>query len=94
VWEAHDPTELAGSLRGTRLYVSSGDGRPGPLDSPGSGVDRIELAVHRESRAFVRRLRDERIGLRADFYGAGTHRWPYFERSLRRALPTLVGGGR
>jgi diacylglycerol O-acyltransferase/trehalose O-mycolyltransferase len=94
VWAAHDPTKLAGSLRGTRLYVSSGDGRPGPLDSPGTASDRIEPVVYRESRAFVRRIRDDGITVRADFYGAGTHQWPYFERSLRRALPTLVGGDR
>jgi diacylglycerol O-acyltransferase / trehalose O-mycolyltransferase len=94
VWAAHDPTELAGSLRGTRLYVSSGDGRPGPLDSPGTERDGIEAEVHGESRTFVRRLRAAGIPVRADFYGAGTHQWPYFERSLRRALPTLAGGGR
>jgi diacylglycerol O-acyltransferase / trehalose O-mycolyltransferase len=31
VWEAHDPTELAGRLRGTPLFVSAGDGLPGPF---------------------------------------------------------------
>jgi diacylglycerol O-acyltransferase / trehalose O-mycolyltransferase len=93
VWAAHDPTELAERLRGTRLFVSSGDGRAGPLDPRDASPDRIEPVVGRESRAFVRRLRDERIPVRADFYGSGTHTWPYFERELRRALPTLLGQG-
>jgi diacylglycerol O-acyltransferase/trehalose O-mycolyltransferase len=34
VWAAHDATALAGRLRDTRLFVSAGDGRPGPLDPP------------------------------------------------------------
>jgi diacylglycerol O-acyltransferase / trehalose O-mycolyltransferase len=91
VWAAHDPTELAGKLRGTRLFVSAGNGRPGPLDPAGTPADDIEPAVLRQSRAFTRRLHAESIPARVDFYGPGTHDWPYWERELRRALPTLVG---
>ncbi|MFD0427886.1 alpha/beta hydrolase-fold protein [Streptomyces zhihengii] len=29
VWEAHDPYHLARHLRGTRVHLSAGDGRPG-----------------------------------------------------------------
>jgi S-formylglutathione hydrolase FrmB len=89
VWERHDPTELAGRLRGTALFVSSGDGRPGPLDRPGARRDPIERVVFGESRAFVARLRALGIPARVDLYGPGTHSWPYWERGLRRALPTL-----
>ena len=56
VWAAHDPTELAGRLRAVRLFVSAGNGRPGPLDTPGAQPDAVERTVLRESRAFVRRL--------------------------------------
>ncbi len=56
IWEAHDPTALAARLRGTRLFVSAGDGRPGPLDS-GGGSDPIEAFIHRENLALARRLR-------------------------------------
>ena len=90
VWAAHDPTELAGRLRGTRLFVSAGDGSIGPLDAPGTPEDDIEPTVLRESRAFVQRLRADRIGARVDFYGPGTHNWPYWERELERALPLLT----
>jgi diacylglycerol O-acyltransferase/trehalose O-mycolyltransferase len=91
VWAAHDPTELAGRLRAVRLFVSAGNGRPGPLDTPGAQPDAVERTVLRESRAFVRRLHSRRIPVHADFYGPGTHNWPYWERELQRALPTLLG---
>jgi diacylglycerol O-acyltransferase/trehalose O-mycolyltransferase len=91
-WAEHDPTELAGDLRGVALFVSAGDGRPGPLDLEGQVRDRIEPGVRRQSRAFTARLRDLGIAARTDFYGAGTHSWPYWQRELRRALPTLLSG--
>jgi diacylglycerol O-acyltransferase / trehalose O-mycolyltransferase len=91
MWAAHDPTELAAHLRGTRLFVSSGDGRPGPLDPPGTGRNAVEATVDRESTAFAARL--QRLGIPAttDFYGPGTHDWPYWERELERSLPLLLG---
>jgi diacylglycerol O-acyltransferase/trehalose O-mycolyltransferase len=92
VWEAHDPTELAADLRGTPLFVSAGDGRPGPYDDPGARSDPIERGVLGESRAFVARLRRLEIPVRADFYGPGIHNWPYWERELERALPLLRRG--
>jgi diacylglycerol O-acyltransferase / trehalose O-mycolyltransferase len=91
-WERHDPTELAGRLRGLRLFVSSGDGRPGPFEEPGADRDPIERDVNAESRAFVTRLRRLGIPVRTDFYGPGNHDWPYWERELERALPLLRRG--
>ncbi len=64
---------------------------PRPLDTHDTPPDTIERVVLRQSRAFVRRLRAERIPARADVYGPGTHSWPYWERELQRALPTLLG---
>jgi diacylglycerol O-acyltransferase/trehalose O-mycolyltransferase len=90
VWAAHDPTELASRLHGARLFVSAGDGSLGPLDPPGTPEDEIEPTVLRESRAFVARLRADGIGVRVDFYGRGTHNWPYWDRELERALPLLT----
>ena len=89
VWAHHDATELAGRLRALPLFVSAGNGRPGPLDAT-SRSDAIERTVFRESRAFVARLQRLGIPVRADFYGPGTHAWPYWERELERALPTLL----
>jgi diacylglycerol O-acyltransferase / trehalose O-mycolyltransferase len=89
-WAGHDPTALAGKLPRIPLFVSAGNGRPGPLDEGGQGVDPIEARVMWESRAFVRRLRELDVPVRAEFYGAGTHAWPYWERELRHALPLLL----
>ena len=89
-WAAHDPTALASRLRGTRLFVSSGDGRPGPLDRSRRDRDSVEATVYRESRAFAARLRALDIPATVDFYGRGTHNWPYWERELQRALPLLL----
>jgi diacylglycerol O-acyltransferase/trehalose O-mycolyltransferase len=89
-WAAHDPTALAGRLRGTRLFVSSGDGRPGPFDRPHGRRDDIEATVYRESRAFAVRLRRLGIPATIDFYGRGTHDWPYWERDLQRSVRLLL----
>jgi S-formylglutathione hydrolase FrmB len=91
-WAAHDPAELAARLRGTALFVAAGDGRPGPLDPAGARRDLIEPVVEGESRAFVARARAAGVPVRSDFYGPGTHRWPYWQRELHRALPLLLAG--
>jgi diacylglycerol O-acyltransferase/trehalose O-mycolyltransferase len=79
-WAAHDPTRLAAKLRGTRLYVASG-----------SGPDRTEAIVGRETRAFAARLHDLRIPATLHLYRGGHHDWPYWQRELHRAFPTLLG---
>jgi S-formylglutathione hydrolase FrmB len=94
VWARHDPRELAHDLRGTALFISAGNGRPGPLDDPDATRDAIEPRVLAESQAFVRRLRELAIPAEVDFYGPGTHSWPYWQRELRRALPLLLAAVR
>jgi S-formylglutathione hydrolase FrmB len=91
VWDRNDPIELAARLRRQRyLYVSSGDGSPGPLDPPGTAPDRLEAAIGLQNEAFVARLRELRIRHTAELYGPGTHTWPYWERALQRSLPGLL----
>jgi diacylglycerol O-acyltransferase/trehalose O-mycolyltransferase len=80
-WAAHDPAELAAKLRGTHLFVSSGSG-------PG---DATEAIVGRESRAFAERLRTLGIPAKLHLYRGARHDWPYWQRELHRALPTLLG---
>ena len=72
------------------MFVSSGDGPPGPYEPPRAGGDPLERAVLGESRAFAAALRRLDIPVETDFYGRGTHDWPYFERELKRALPLLL----
>jgi S-formylglutathione hydrolase FrmB len=90
-WKAHNPRDLATRLRGTRLFVSSGTGRPGPLDPRGARSDPIEPVVLRETASFVVRLRALGIPARVDLYGPGTHSWPYWQRELHRSWPLLMG---
>jgi diacylglycerol O-acyltransferase / trehalose O-mycolyltransferase / mycolyltransferase Ag85 len=89
VWREHNPTDLVPELGGLALYVSYGDGRPGPLEGA-IGVDELERRISRENEAFLARLRDAGIAVTVDAYGAGTHTWPYWERALHRSMPLLL----
>ncbi|WP_219905440.1 alpha/beta hydrolase [Actinopolyspora mortivallis] len=88
LWRSHNPYDNVESLRGTDLYVSSGNGLSGPLDD-GPGFDVLEPAALRTSESFVRKLRRRDIPVTTDFYGPGTHSWPYWERALHRSWPLL-----
>ncbi|MFI0422775.1 alpha/beta hydrolase [Spongiactinospora sp. 9N601] len=88
IWQEHNPAELAVRLRGVTVYVSCGDGEPGPLDPPGAAAD-YEGAMLAQARTFARRARAGGARLTTDFYGPGTHTWPYWERALGRSLPLL-----
>lgn len=92
-WAAHDPTTLAGNLRGMRLLLFSGTGTPGPLDPPGPpnpGATGIEAATHLSTESFHRRLGELGIPSSYDSYGPGTHTWPYWARDLRRSIAPLM----
>jgi diacylglycerol O-acyltransferase/trehalose O-mycolyltransferase len=91
-WAQHNPYDLVPALRGTPLFVSAGDGRPGPLDPPGAAVDEIEASIGAQNRALAQRLRAEGVDAQVDLYGAGTHNWVYWQRELHAALPLLASG--
>jgi len=90
-WRRHDPTALLPALDGIPLFVSAGDGRPGPFEDGRGDIDPTEVEVGRETRAFVRRAKALDVPVRSDLYGAGIHDWPYWQRELYRALPLLLG---
>jgi len=89
VWAAHDPVELAAALEGTALYVSYGNGEPGPLDGPEAGFDELEATSAAMNEAFVARLAELDIPVKVET-GPGTHTMPYVERGLHQALPMLL----
>jgi len=89
VWMAHNPIDLAESLRGTALYISFGDGGQGPLDPEPPGDDG-EAFRSIGNRAFVDKINQLDIPATVDAYGPGSHSWPYFERALHRSLPLLL----
>jgi diacylglycerol O-acyltransferase/trehalose O-mycolyltransferase len=92
VWAQHNPYDLARHLRDVDLFVSVGDGRPGPLDRPAVGgrAQAIEQALLPQNLAFARRLAQLGIPVTFDAYSPGTHDWPYWRRELDRSLPMLV----
>jgi S-formylglutathione hydrolase FrmB len=92
VWTAHNPYDLAARLRGVELFVSTGDGRPGPLDGSATKADarQIEQALLPQNVTFVQRLHQLAIPVRFDAYGPGTHDWRYWNRELHRSLPLLL----
>ncbi len=92
VWDAHDPLRLAHRLRGVALYVSYGDGNPGPLDTAGTSHDALESTLCVMNETFVARLAELAISATVNAYGRGTHTWPYWKRGLHDALPLLLDG--
>ncbi|MBX7464587.1 alpha/beta hydrolase-fold protein [Streptomyces sp. NPDC056132] len=89
VWAKHDPTLQAGALRGLPVFLSCGNGRAGPYD-PAGERDPGEAYFEQQNRALADRLAAVGSPVRADFYGPGTHAWPYWQRELHRSLPMLL----
>lgn len=90
IWAAHNPFDLAPRLRGTKVYISSGNGEPGPFDRPDAGLDSLEQLLGEQSVAVAQRLLRYGVAVRTDFYGPGHHTWPYWERALHRSFSMLV----
>ncbi|GAA2083912.1 alpha/beta hydrolase family protein [Streptomyces albiaxialis] len=88
VWRAHDPHHLAPRLRGTDVFLSAGDGRPGPLD-PDSPYDPAEADLRVMNKSLTARLRHLSVPVTTHFY-TGTHHPAYGTRELHRALPLLL----
>jgi S-formylglutathione hydrolase FrmB len=89
-WQAHNPWNLAPNLRGMTLDIDTGNGVPGPLDSNKLNFDPVEEQVHEMSVALHQRLVDLGIPHTWNDYGPGTHSWPYWQRDLAEALPSMM----
>lgn len=93
-WADHDPATLAENLTHTKMYVYYGNGLPGPYDPnplANLGGEAIEGAVYQDNTYFRQRL--DELGIRPtvwDYYGNGTHAWPYWARDLGWSLPPLM----
>ncbi len=89
IWATHDPVAMAEALAGKPVYLSWGDGQPGPLDPEGATIDDLEAWVAPQNEALAARLAE--LGIDATIEsGAGTHSWPYWEQGLHHALPMLL----
>ncbi|WP_280404815.1 alpha/beta hydrolase [Nocardia brasiliensis] len=102
-WAANDPYLHADRLRGTTIYVSTGSGRPGALDTlDGPGIDANPLklldqltvgglldVVASACTAQLRaRLRELNIPATFDLR-EGTHSWGYWQQDLHNSWPLL-----
>lgn len=106
-WKEHDPYELADKLRGTSLYMSSGNGMVGPYDKPSdipmlatnySGVG-LELLSRVTTQQFASKLNRLGIPGQANYRASGTHTWPYWQFEMTQAWPQAaaalgIGGDR
>ncbi|GAA1988369.1 alpha/beta hydrolase family protein [Amycolatopsis minnesotensis] len=94
-WEDHDPAFKTDKLRGTKLYVSAGNGDTGPLDDPAgppAAGGLLESVALSNSRGFTDKLTQNGVPVTVDWYGAGTHTWPYWQFALHRSWPILASG--
>jgi S-formylglutathione hydrolase FrmB len=91
IWAAHNPYDLARNLVGIPLYLACGNGTPGPLDPPGTPPDLfIEPLCAEMNTALAARLREVGASVTTDFYGPGTHNWPWWQRDLHLSFPLLT----
>jgi hypothetical protein len=90
VWAAHNPYDQAGRLRGIPIFLSAGNGQPGPFDPAGVAVDPLEQVLGLQAAEMADRLPRNGIRLTTHLYGPGTHSWPYWERELHRSFPLLM----
>jgi S-formylglutathione hydrolase FrmB len=91
-WADHDPATLAPNLRWTKMYIYFGNGMDGPYDTaPNPGASGIEAAVYQDNLYFHGRL--DALGIKPivyDYYGNGTHSWPYWARDLRWSIGDIM----
>jgi diacylglycerol O-acyltransferase/trehalose O-mycolyltransferase len=92
IWKQHNPYDLAAHLKNVRLFISAGNGEPGPLDRQDTGYDSTETALAAENQAFAARVQELDLNAQIDLYGPGTHNWDYWERELHRAWPLISDG--
>lgn len=107
LWVANDPTVHAEKLRGTHLFISTGNGIPGVYDAPGGKfrLERpednartvavgafIEANIDLSTHTLQRRLNDLNIPATFVYRGSGTHSWGYWQDDLKASWPVLAQG--
>jgi S-formylglutathione hydrolase FrmB len=92
VWRDHSLTDRAADLEGVALFLATGDGtRGGPAgDVENPFAYATEVVVAAMTRSFAAALDAAGVPHTDDFYGAGYHGWPYWQRELHWALPQIV----
>ncbi|MFR9751345.1 alpha/beta hydrolase [Nocardia sp. 004] len=107
-WAANDPVLNAEGLRGTKLFMSTGTGLPGPHDTIDSAFTMnktqiglanqlivggvIEAATNWCTHNLQSRLDELRIPATFDYRPNGTHSWGYWQDAFYRSWPLLASG--
>ncbi|NEA24987.1 alpha/beta hydrolase [Actinomadura bangladeshensis] len=93
-WRAHDATVNVAKLKGIGVYVSSGNGQPGPYDNPNAApadAGRIgEQLAGTMNENFVAAAKRAGIPVTANLYGPGMHNWHYWRRELAKSWPAIA----
>jgi S-formylglutathione hydrolase FrmB len=92
-WQGHNPATLVTNLRPVDLELWTGNGVPGPYDSPSApnpSGSAIEATVHQSAQFFAQAASKAKVAYHLDDYGPGTHTWPYWTRDLAQYLPRLA----
>lgn len=106
-WVEHDPLVNAEKLRGTPIYMSTGNGLPGfpndtflnPRLSDGRAYTEnqiiiggpIEAATNLCTSNMAKRLYALKIPAVVDFRPTGTHSWGYWQDDLHKSWPFIAG---
>ncbi|MEV6216725.1 alpha/beta hydrolase family protein [Nocardia sp. NPDC051833] len=107
-WVANDPVVNAEGLRGTKLYISNGNGLPGEHDKLGDphlitwgpvGLANqivvggvIEAATSWCTENLRERLAELDIPATFDVDTQGTHSWGYWQKAFKNSWPLLAEG--
>ena len=89
VWRDNTATPMAENLKGTPLFLASGNGDPGPYDQDAPYTDPTEYEVGKMNVELAKALDAAGIPHTDEFYGAGHHSWPYWMRDFDHFLAWL-----
>jgi S-formylglutathione hydrolase FrmB len=91
VWNAHNPARMVNRFRGVRVWLSAAAGMPGPSDL-GAPLEAgmLEGPSYRPTADFAEALRRAGVQTTAHLYVTGTHSWPYWQRELHLAWPSVI----
>ncbi|NKZ04710.1 alpha/beta hydrolase [Actinomadura latina] len=93
-WRAHDAAVNVAKLKGIGVYVSSGNGEPGPYDKPETpplDAGRIgEQLAGTMNDNFVAAAKNAGVPVTSHLYGPGMHNWKYWKRELAASWPKIA----
>jgi len=96
-WHEHDLFRNASALAGKKVYLSSGNGLPGPHESLNhQGIAQtvvvgglLEAGSNLCTDQLAQALRDSGVDVTRSAQPVGVHAWPYWRDELGRSWPTI-----